>query len=43
VPSSESIVYEEVELLYAKSGEFPEEIMLSELDCKLQKLFGGWY
>ena len=41
VPSSESIVYEEVELLYAKSGEFPEEIMLSELDCKLQKLFVG--
>jgi len=28
-------------LLYAKSGGFPEEIMLSELDCKLQKLFEG--
>jgi len=42
VPSSESIVYEEVELLYAKSGAFPEEIMLSELDCKLQKLFEWW-
>jgi len=41
VPSSESIVYEGEELLYAKSGAFPEKIMLSELECKLQKLFEG--
>ena len=39
--SSESIVYEGAEFLYAKSGAFPEKIMLSELDCKLQKLFEG--
>ena len=28
-------------LLYAKSGEFTEDIVLSEFDCKLQKLFQG--